>query len=695
MSTPPHGAPPAGRIAVFSVAVAAVAYVVAGLAEILAIRVFRPSELELAWISDMLLATALGIAIYLWQHLRATRTALLDRERAELVLTTQLSVAADLQRRLLPVLPAGSAEVEWAAALRSAGQIGGDFYDLVTFPDGRAMLLVADVSGKGIPAAMALSTLRAVFRSLARPSIGPGHLLTQLSAALYDQWTGSPYFTALVAVVDVRAGTLEYANGGHPAAVVTGASGTRLLASLDPPAALLPGLGYHERTVLLEAGDMCAFVSDGVTEAIGDDASDAIEALLGQGEAAPGLAADVCESLMATARRGQGPEGVADWDDDRTVVVLSVIDRAYAEGASPLRTAAGQRPHEQQLRASVGAGDAGGRTGRRDGIRRRCQRRRGRAVRVPGFGTVAVYRPAGPPQQVVLFLSGDGGWNLGSCRWPPPPRRRALVFGIDVRPLLANQSASAGCAYLPAARRRCRERWRRASGCRCPAADPRRLLVRARRSPTRRRRHAARDVCRRAQPRFLSGPPGSAPLCQMRGLRAASAGTASATTWRAQWRFHGAVDRAARGSGPRLLAGCGAGVRGQDRRGAPGRAAEGGTRVRCHGELGATVRAGLSGPGAPRPAAPNVATAPEIADLKLVVPATRPANDTMAVLLTGDGGWADLDKAVAAGLAAHGIPVVGWSSLSYYWSPRTPDGASADLARILRHYGARWQGGRA
>jgi type IV secretory pathway VirJ component len=64
--------------------------------------------------------------------------------------------------------------------------------------------------------------------------------------------------------------------------------------------------------------------------------------------------------------------------------------------------------------------------------------------------------------------------------------------------------------------------------------------------------------------------------------------------------------------------------------------------------------------------------------------------DAMAVILTGDGGWADIDETLAAGLAVRGVPVVGWSSLRYYWTPRTPEAAAADLARIIDHYKRRW-----
>ena len=114
---------------------------------------------------------------------------------------------------------------EWAASLRPAGRIGGDFYDMVSPARAQWMLLVSDVSGKGIPAAMALSTLRATFRCWRRLGAQTGAILSQLSAALYEQWGGTPYLTAIVARIDVAAGTLRYANAAHPAGLVIGAVG--------------------------------------------------------------------------------------------------------------------------------------------------------------------------------------------------------------------------------------------------------------------------------------------------------------------------------------------------------------------------------------------------------------------------------------------------------------------------------------
>src|SRR5262245_233191 len=86
-------------------AVALAFFAVAGLLEAALIRAFRPSELELDWVSDVVLSAALGVAVYLWLHLRATRQALTERERSQVVIQTQLALAEAMQRRLLPDVP--------------------------------------------------------------------------------------------------------------------------------------------------------------------------------------------------------------------------------------------------------------------------------------------------------------------------------------------------------------------------------------------------------------------------------------------------------------------------------------------------------------------------------------------------------------------------------------------------------------
>lgn len=316
-------------------------------------------------------------------------------------------------------------------------------------------------------------------------------------------------------------------------------------------------------------------------------------------------------------------------------------------------------------------------------------------MRLPGAGVVTAYVPAGPPQQVVLFLSGDGGWNLGVVPMAERlTREGALVVGIDVREFAKTLNASKSCAY-PAG---VLEEVSRAVQARLKLPEYVRPIVAGYSSGA---TLAYAAIAAAPQETFagaisLGFCPDvelQVPLCQMRGLR---------STKRAKGVSYDLAPFGSLAVPWMVLQGE------QDQVCAPAQtrtftAATGSTRLFALPKVGhgfgvpanwepAYVQAFRELGTAAAREVPR-ASAPAVADLSLVeVPATGTrVNDTLAVFLSGDGGWAELDKAVAAGLAAEGIPVVGWSSLDYYWSPRTPERASADLARILEHYTAAWR----
>jgi len=321
---------PNRRALAWSVAAAACGYLVAGILEATLIRALQPNEWELAWVGDAALSVALGNAVYLWRHLVTTRRELEERERAELALQMQLSIAAEIQNRLLPPVPPTGHGFEWAAALKSAGKIGGDFYDFVEIASTLRIMLVADVSGKGIPAAMALGSLRSAFRALAGQSTDPARIVAQLSSGLYEQWRGSPYVRCLVATFDLAARTMTYTNAGHPPGIVAGRDGLRHLNHGGPPAGLMPDARYDQERVSLSIGDVCLFVSDGVTEALEGEAPLERDLVALNARRGPASAADVCQALMTRALGGHGPRGVQEWDDDRTVVVVKVLESEAA-----------------------------------------------------------------------------------------------------------------------------------------------------------------------------------------------------------------------------------------------------------------------------------------------------------------------------------------------------------------------------
>jgi phosphoserine phosphatase RsbU/P len=304
-------------------------YVVATSSEIAVIDTLRPTELELTWISDAILATAFGIAVYLWLHLKWSRLALQRLERERIVLDTQLSIAAHIQRSLLTSPPADAGGVRWAARLKQAGRIGGDLYDFVRPTPQSWLLLVGDVSGKGIPAALVLASVRTLFRILANEISDPGVLVDRLSRSLYDDNGGSPYLTCFVARLDLESRRLDYTNAGHPAGVIVDGGRTPAvlrLGSSGPPAGLFPDTKYETASLVLSPGVAAVFVTDGITEAfdeLGESSADAIPALLG---ALPRpLAPDaICDALMARTAAALAADG-SGWQDDRTVVAL-VLD---------------------------------------------------------------------------------------------------------------------------------------------------------------------------------------------------------------------------------------------------------------------------------------------------------------------------------------------------------------------------------
>jgi len=307
-----------------AVVVALAFYLIAGTIEASLIRIVQPTEMELDWVSDMVLSAALGAAVYLWLHLRATRLALTEREREQLVIQTQLSLAEGMQRRLLPPVPMPSQGFEWAATLTPAGSIGGDFYDFSEPSPNVRVMLIADVSGKGIAAAMALTLLRATFRHIASDTQDPAQLAARMSKAFFDEWHGSPYVTCVIARIDLSDRMLTYTNAGHPPGLLVRCSGSRDLWEGGPPLGLLEDADYREERLALATGDVCILMTDGITESFDGLSTSLASMVAGLASQRPRSASHMCDAIMAHALEGSGPSEVEDWTDDRTVVVVTL-----------------------------------------------------------------------------------------------------------------------------------------------------------------------------------------------------------------------------------------------------------------------------------------------------------------------------------------------------------------------------------
>jgi sigma-B regulation protein RsbU (phosphoserine phosphatase) len=319
--------------AIVSAAVTVAIYGAARAADYLVVHLVHPRRGEVLVVSDMMLATAFGVAIYLWLNLRATRTQLTGLERVQIVVDTQLALAAEIQRRLLPSASVGSNGVRWAGRLEPALRIGGDFYDFIQVDDDD-LFVVGDVSGKGIPASLLQASAHSLFRTLGREKGNPAELLTRISREIFAENAGSSYLTCVLLRVDVARRSLTYVNAGHPAGLILGPSGRRLLSRGGPPVGLFGETTYESEVVSLEPGDLGVIVSDGITEAMEEDGVASIDVLNRSvcRIPEPRTPERVCDALMEMARRSPGPRGVADWQDDRTVFAFQFEDHG-----SPVR----------------------------------------------------------------------------------------------------------------------------------------------------------------------------------------------------------------------------------------------------------------------------------------------------------------------------------------------------------------------
>ena len=319
------------------------------------------------------------------------------------------------------------------------------------------------------------------------------------------------------------------------------------------------------------------------------------------------------------------------------------------------------------------------------------------------FGDITLYTPEGKPRGVVLFLSGDGGWHLGVVSMARHlVEQGAAVVGLDVRRYLADIAAHSGvCRYLAADLESLSHRVQRELGL----AEYQVPLL-----------YGYSSGATVAYATLVQSPPGTfgaavslgfcpdqkfggTPLCPgPEGLLSYQPGKKGAWVFdpaprlKDRWiAFQGDADHtcaaaavdaySAKVGGAQVvhLDGVGHGY---------------GNEKQWLAQFQKVFDDLAPAPPlhpAPLPAA--VEPGADIGDLPLVeIPSPGGAPKMpFAILLSGDGGWAGLDKGVAAELAARGLPVVGMSTLKYYWRARTPEESARDLARIMRHYLSAWK----
>ena len=181
-------------------------------------------------------------------------------------------VASILQSSILPERLPEIAGLDSASFYLPAGaeaDIGGDYYDVFTTSDGRVVLAIGDVCGKGVLAATKTSMIKYSLRGLVSAGIGPSQALFELNRLVAVSGDPSDIVTAWVGFLDLDAHTLVYANGGHPAGLLWRPAKDRVmrLASTGPLLGAVSGAAFDEHIVRLQTGDMILLYTDGVTEA--------------------------------------------------------------------------------------------------------------------------------------------------------------------------------------------------------------------------------------------------------------------------------------------------------------------------------------------------------------------------------------------------------------------------------------------
>lgn len=187
----------------------------------------------------------------------------IKRER----LKQELEIAATVQQSFLPSTPSCSRNAVTVSAFsRPAAQVGGDLYDFIEPVDGMLGLLIGDVSGKGISAALFMAKVISDFRFLARGERSPGAVLSRLNASLTNAPRGM-FVTVMYAVVNTGTGRVTLACAGHPPAIHVAEAAARELAVPSGPPLGIMDFTYPDTPLSLHPGERLLFVTDGVFEA--------------------------------------------------------------------------------------------------------------------------------------------------------------------------------------------------------------------------------------------------------------------------------------------------------------------------------------------------------------------------------------------------------------------------------------------
>lgn len=285
------------------------------------------------WFGFLILLGFVFGAMYFFvvQRERAHVLLGLEKEKSERLLRrieNDLAQAAEIQKRLLPSDDQRFEGYDIVGANISCYEVGGDYYDFIPIDDDRLGVVIADVSGKGISAALLMASLRAALLAEVQPGFDIAAMAGRLNAFVHRSTDSKSFITFFFGELDRRTGGLRYINAGHnPPFVVRASGGITALGASGFALGMFPSASYEPGAVRLDAGGVAVLFTDGIPEARNGDGQEYTEERFkGLVAARRGLpAADLCrtvlEEIRAYAAAGQPC-------DDMTLVIVKRIGAA-------------------------------------------------------------------------------------------------------------------------------------------------------------------------------------------------------------------------------------------------------------------------------------------------------------------------------------------------------------------------------
>ena len=202
------------------------------------------------------------------QHLEEWRDALQSRDQL-VALQNELDVANNIQQSVLPASFPEDADYQIFGSMKPARNVGGDFFDVQILRDGKIGLVIADVSDKGMPAALFMMSSRMLLKGAGQRFERPGDALEEVNNLLDAENEAAMFVTLFYAIYNTSTSEFHYANGGHNEPIIVHPDGST---TIIPPTGgtalgIIPGIEYGENTIKLESGDTVILYTDGITEA--------------------------------------------------------------------------------------------------------------------------------------------------------------------------------------------------------------------------------------------------------------------------------------------------------------------------------------------------------------------------------------------------------------------------------------------